>query len=141
MITSINGKPVSSPGETRNTIGMLRIGEKVDIGLIRDGKPRRVTAVIGERDGADGGDAASVHAAFEGATFGNADANGGVIVRSVAEGSPAAENGLLANDVILAVGRVRVTNLEQLRATMKNVALGAIRSSNVSNSRRCRLPS
>ena len=32
-------------------IGLLRIGEKVEIGLIREGKPRRVTAVIGERDG------------------------------------------------------------------------------------------
>ena len=51
VITSINGRNVTNASELRNTIGLLRIGEKVEIGLIREGKPRRVTAVIGERDG------------------------------------------------------------------------------------------
>ena len=41
-------------------------------------------------------------------------------IQTVAEGSPAAENGLRPNDVILAVGRVRITNLEQLRAAVKD---------------------
>ncbi len=121
VITTINGKAVSNPGEARNTIGMLRVGEKVDIGLIRDGKPRKVTAVIGGREDANGAGAGDLHKAFEGATFGNADNNGGVTVRNVAEGSPAAESGLRANDVILAIGRTRVANVEQLRAVMKNV--------------------
>jgi S1-C subfamily serine protease len=42
-----------TPAELRNSIGLLRIGDKVDIGLIRESKPRRVTAVIGERTGGD----------------------------------------------------------------------------------------
>jgi S1-C subfamily serine protease len=126
VITSVNGRAVTNPSDTRNTIGMLRIGEKVNIGLMRDGKPLRITAVIGERDGTGATGAAEVHEAFEGATLGNADANGGVVVRTVAEGSPAAENGLRANDVILAVGRVRVTNLEQLRAALKDLSSFAI---------------
>jgi serine protease DegQ len=121
VITSVNGKSVSNPSETRNMIGMLRIGEKAQIGLIRDGKPRTVTAVIAERDSVDGASASAIHEAFAGATFGNADNNGGVIVRSVEEGSPAAQNNLRPNDVILAIGRVRVTNIEQLRAALKNV--------------------
>ena len=126
VITSINGKPVTSSSDTRNTIGMMRIGEKIDIGLIRDGKPRKVTAVIGERDSVTASGAGEMHEAFEGATFGNAESNGGVVIRSVAEGSPAQENGLRANDVILAVGRVRVTNIEQLRNALKNVQSFAI---------------
>jgi S1-C subfamily serine protease len=41
-----------------------------------------------------------------------------VLIRSVAEGSPAAQRGLRANDVILAVGRTRVANLADFqRAT------------------------
>jgi serine protease Do/serine protease DegQ len=119
VITAVNGKTVNNSSETRNTIGLLRIGEKVDISLLRDGQPRRVTAVIGERDGTGAAGAAEVHPAFEGATLGNAPANGGVTVQTVAEGSPAAESGLRPNDVILAIGRVRVTNLEQLRAALK----------------------
>jgi Do/DeqQ family serine protease len=126
VVTTVNGHAVTNASELRNTIGLLRIGEKVELGLIREGKPRRVTAVIGERNGADAQSAKSIHPALEGATLGNADANGGVTIQAVAEGSPAAENGLRANDVILAVGRVRITNIEQLRATIKNANAFAI---------------
>jgi Do/DeqQ family serine protease len=119
VITSINGRAVGNSSETRNTIGMLRIGDKVDIGLLREGQARRVTAVIGDRGATTAGGAAEVHRVFEGATLGNAPNNGGVTIQSVAEGSPAAENQLRPNDVILAVGRIRITNLEQLRTTLK----------------------
>ena len=39
------------------------------------------------------------------------DSPNGVLIRAVAEGSPAAQRGLRANDVILAVGRVRVATV------------------------------
>ncbi|HMN44623.1 MAG TPA: DegQ family serine endoprotease [Povalibacter sp.] len=120
IITSINGRTVSNSSETRNLIGLLRIGEKVDIGLLRDNQPRRVTAVIAERDDASGDRAAEVHAAFEGAALSNAGSNGGVQIQSVAEGSPAAANGLRPNDVIVGIGRNRIANLEQLRAAVKD---------------------
>ncbi len=120
IITSINGRNVSNSSETRNLIGLLRIGEKVDIGLLRDGQPRRVTATIAERDDASGDAAAAVHAAFEGASLSNAGSNGGVQIGAVAEGSPAAANGLRPNDVIIGIGRSRIANLEQLRTAVKD---------------------
>ena len=83
VITSINGRTVANASELRNSIGVLRIGEKVEIGLLREGKPRRVTAVIGERSGPDADAAAQIHPAFEGAAFTNADAGGGVLVQTV----------------------------------------------------------
>lgn len=126
VITSINGHTVSNSSDTRNTIGLLRIGEKVEIGLLRDGQPRRVTAVIGERDGATAEGAAELHPALEGAALGNAPSGGGVQIQSVAEGSPAAQGGLRPNDIIVAVGRVRITNLEQLRAAVKDASAFAI---------------
>jgi serine protease Do/serine protease DegQ len=46
VITSVNGQPVKSNSELRNAIGLLRVGESIDIGLVRDGMPLRVTAVI-----------------------------------------------------------------------------------------------
>jgi len=49
IITSINGNPMKSAGELRNAIGMLRVGDKVDIGLLRDGKVLKVTALVAER--------------------------------------------------------------------------------------------
>ncbi len=46
VITSVNGQPVKSYSELRNAIGLQRVGDRIDIGLVRDGKPLRVTAVI-----------------------------------------------------------------------------------------------
>src|SRR5579872_6688971 len=46
VITSVNNQPVKSNGELRNAIGLMRVGDKIEIGLVRDGKPLRVTAVI-----------------------------------------------------------------------------------------------
>lgn len=126
VITSINGKTVSNSVELRNTIGLLRIGEKVELAMIRDGKPQRVTAVIGERNTATGDSATQIHPALEGASLTNAENGGGVLIQAVAEGSPAAQSGLRANDVILGVGRVRVANLDQLRAAIKGSGAFAI---------------
>jgi len=126
VITTINGRAVSNSSDTRNSIGLLRIGEKVDIGLIRDGQTKRVTATIAERDSTSPEGAAELHPAFEGAALTNAANNGGVLVQNVADGSPAAQAGLRANDIILAVGRVRVANMDQLRAAVKNTKAFAV---------------
>src|ERR1700688_4270513 len=48
VITSVNGLPVKSNSELRNSIGLMRVGGRIDIGLLRDGKPLRVTAVIAD---------------------------------------------------------------------------------------------
>src|SRR6201988_3501068 len=48
VITSVNGQPVKSNSELRNSIGLMRVGDKVDIGLLRDGKPLKVSAVIAD---------------------------------------------------------------------------------------------
>jgi len=42
-----------------------------------------------------------------------------VQIRSVAEGSPAAQRGLRTNDVILAVGRTRVANVAEFQQATK----------------------
>jgi Do/DeqQ family serine protease len=47
VITTVNGQPVKSNSELRNAIGLLRVGDKVEVGMVRDGKPLQVTAVIG----------------------------------------------------------------------------------------------
>ena len=119
IIVSINGVNTKGAGELRATIGMLRVGDKVDIGLLRDGKPLKVTAVISERADADAGDGAAVNRALEGADLADAGNDVGVVVRTVQDGSPAAQAGLRGNDIIVAVGRTRVANLKQFREAMK----------------------
>src|SRR5204863_60026 len=93
VITSVNGQTVKSNSELRNTIGLLRVGDKIDIGLVRDGKPLRVTAVIADTAADLSGGPASIHKGFEGATLADASDAGGALVRGVEPGSAAAQAG------------------------------------------------
>jgi serine protease Do/serine protease DegQ len=131
IITSVNGRQVKGAPELRNAIGMLRIGDKVEIGLIREGNPRRVTAVIGERSQATTA-ATDVHPGLQGAELADADNQAGVVIQSVVPGSPAAQSGLRANDLISGINRTRVTNVAQLRdaAAGQTVLLLTIRRGN-----------
>jgi len=127
VVTAVNGKPVKDAAGLRNAIGLLSVGDRVDVALLRDGKPRRVTAVIGERDtdaesaAEDQGDATGAHSGLQGADLVDAQ-GGGVLIRSVADGSPAAQRGLRAGDVIVAVGRTRVANVAEFRRLTQGAA-------------------
>src|SRR5580700_10645667 len=90
VITSVNGLPVKSNSELRNSIGLMRVGDKVEIGLLRDGKPLKVTAVIADTNATtQATPAESIHKAFEGATLADAPDGGGALVKSVEPGSAA----------------------------------------------------
>jgi len=119
VITSVRGQPIRSNTELRNTIGMLKVGESIEIGLLREGKPQSVTAVL--KEPAQVSDAESIHPALAGAELVEVseDSAGGIRIRSVAPGSPAAQAGLLADDRIIAVNRVRVATLAELREAAK----------------------
>ena len=120
IITSINGTLMKDASELRNTIGMLRIGDKVEIGLLRDGKPHKVTALISERSDLETASAVEINKGLEGAELRDATDSGGVLVRAVQDGSAAAQNGLRANDVIVAVGRTPVANTKSFKEAAKN---------------------
>ena len=120
VVVAVNGQAVKTRDELRNRIGLMRVGESVDLTVLRDGKTRHFTALVQARAGGDeggGGDAA--HRALEGAELGDAP-GGGVLVRSIEPGSPASQTQLRANDVITSVNRQRVQNLKELRAAAKD---------------------
>jgi serine protease Do/serine protease DegQ len=119
VITSVRGQPVKGAAELRNTIGMLKVGESIDVGLLRDTKPRHVTAVL--REPAQLADAETIHPALKGADIVEAPegSGGGVMVRGIQAGSPAEQAGLQAGDRIVAVNRSRISSLAQLRQVTK----------------------
>jgi serine protease Do/serine protease DegQ len=121
VITSINKASIKSPSELRNAIGLLRVGDKVEVGLLRDGKPRQVTAVISDTSTttAAAEKPGDIHKSLEGANLTDAPDGGGVLVRGVEAGSPASQTNLRNNDVIVGVNRSRVTNLQQFRDRSK----------------------
>ena len=111
----------------RNTVGLLPIGEKVELGVLRDGKKRNIKAAIGEPQ-AEKKDAEAMHKRLEGAVLGELEENhplfgkvDGVIVVDINQGTPASISGLRKNDVITSVNRIRVKNLQDIeKAIGKN---------------------
>jgi Do/DeqQ family serine protease len=50
VIIRLNGKNVSTAVDVKNMVGNLRVGDKVYITLLRAGKPRNITIIIGAPD-------------------------------------------------------------------------------------------
>jgi Do/DeqQ family serine protease len=123
IITSINGVTKKNPGELRYAIGLLHVGDKVDLGLIRDGKPRTITAVIAERTEVEATNAVDINRGLEGADLGDSPDGNGVLVKAVQDGSPAAQSGLRTNDLIVGVGRTPVTNTKSFREAAKGASV------------------
>jgi len=128
VITSINGQSIKSNSELRNAIGLSRVGDKLDVALIRDRKPLHVTAVITElpvspiagtplgRSSA-APDSNPVHPGLDGATLADA-ADGGVEVRAVEPRSVAAGS-FRKGDRIEGANRQTIANLKELREVAK----------------------
>src|ERR1700723_1417518 len=125
IITSLNGVTMKSSGELRNAIGMLHVGDKVELGLLRDGKPRKVTALIAERGEVES--AAEIHRGLDGAELADAPDGGGVLVNKVQEASAASQSGLRANDVIVGVWRTPITNMKSFREAVKGASVLLLR--------------
>jgi serine protease Do/serine protease DegQ len=123
IITSLNGVTMKSSGELRNAIGMLHVGDKVEVGLIRDGKPRKVTALIADRADAESASAADINRGLDGAELADAPEGSGVLVNKVQEASAASQSGLRPNDVIVGVGRTPVSNLKSFREAVKGATV------------------
>ena len=116
IIVQVNDEKINSGGELRNAIGLKGSGEDVDIQFVRGNEKQRVTATLGERTAARSS-GSEIHAGLAGAQFATSSANatGGIDVSEVVDDSPAAQRGLRTGDVIMAVNRQQVQNLQQLR--------------------------
>jgi S1-C subfamily serine protease len=116
IIIRVNDKKIDNSRELANAIGLKGSGEIVDIEFVRDGKTRKVRATLGRRTitQSSGSD---IHPGLQGARFAtsSATATGGVDVTEVEPGSAAAQRGLRSGDVIIAVNRQPVQNLQQLQ--------------------------
>lgn len=124
VIVQVNDKIIKNASDLRNAVGLLQIGEKVQLRLIRDAKETTIEAIIGAPDGAQNTEQ-QVSSRLEGAVLGNIDKDDskyrgqtGVVVREVRQGSPAWGAGLRKDDIIVSVNRQRVDSLVELQAAI-----------------------
>ena len=129
IIVAIDDKKVTGAGDLRTNIGLKRTGEKVRVTVIRDNKARTLSATLGEPTIEPQLVAGEVHPGLAGAEFANYDGKSqpyrgkGVLVTSVAPGSPAEFRGLQPNDVITLVNQQPVATVSELQKLAKDQAL------------------
>lgn len=117
VVVEINGEDVRSSRDLRNAVGLMRIGETVDLVVRRDGERVEISATIAGSDdeqvaSSQGGDSgqAQQDALFHGAQLQDAGGNG-VQVAAVRQNSRAWASGLRPGDRIVAVNRNPVADL------------------------------
>lgn len=119
VITKINGKSVKTFNELRGKIGSLGAGKKVKLTIVRNGSEQEFNIKLKQSQKSNVA-AATIHRMFEGAKLENNNNNSGVVIRDVAENSPAQLVGLQSGDLITAINRKRINNIAELRNFLKD---------------------
>ncbi|MRS90780.1 serine endoprotease DegP [Enterobacteriaceae bacterium RIT714] len=114
VITTLNGKPISSFAALRAEVGSMPVGSKVALGLLRDGKPVSVNLEL-QQSSQNQVDSSSIFSGIEGAEMSNKGADKGVVVSNVKANTPAARIGLKKGDVIIGANQQPVKNIAELR--------------------------
>jgi Do/DeqQ family serine protease len=118
IVTAIDGKPVSTAAQLRNKIGMRRIGDKVNVTLLRGGKEKTLKVKIGKASITS--NSKIPFKKLEGANLQDTPNAEGVLVAGIQQGSPAAYSGLRPGDIIMEANRQAVSNLADLRKAISN---------------------
>ena len=123
VVVAINGAPINSASAMRNAVGMLRVGEKMKMEVIRDNRRKTLTAVIKNKveEVVEG---KKVHERLAGATIEQSNEGDDVylVVTEVEQGSAAWNSSLRKGDIILSVNRKAVKTLEGFKKVVGNKA-------------------
>jgi serine protease Do/serine protease DegQ len=131
VVTALNGRPVRGAAELRARLGVMPVGETIDLQVRRGKETQSIKARIGEleRGQVAGGQAIPDLA---GAIFVNVQRGRtrAVLVNAVEAGSPAFQHGLRAGDVVFGVNQRRIATVQELAQLMRaseRVALNVLR--------------
>jgi serine protease DegQ len=124
VLTTLDGKPLRSVEDLRNTEGLLPLGSSVRLGVVRDGQSSIVTATLSAEklSSVEGG---QLDARLAGVTFSDLTDSQreqgmfGAAVASVQPGSRAARAGLTTDDIVVGIGNQRIPSVSVLRGLAK----------------------
>jgi Do/DeqQ family serine protease len=124
VITAVNGRPVRRSIDLRNKIGMMPIGETVNLTILRNGKTLSTKIKIATPLEVQGTEAETVPQ-LAGATVANfkTGARGkleGVIVTQVDANSPAWLHGIRPGDIVLGVNRKKVRSVQEFLSVLQS---------------------
>ncbi|WP_295392863.1 DegQ family serine endoprotease [uncultured Thiodictyon sp.] len=119
VILRLDGRPVTNGADVRNRFGLLRVGTRVELAILRDSKPMTLKGEIGDpyRDFVRGD---KFSANLAGALLGDQQGRAGAImVGPVTEDSPAWQSGLREGDLIIEVNGLRIGGVRDLTQVLR----------------------
>jgi serine protease Do/serine protease DegQ len=138
VVTGFNGRPVRGAAELRARLGVVPVGDTVELQVQRGDEKRTLKAQIGAIETrASGGEAVQE---LSGAVFQEVSQAGlpgrsrAVLVTAVKPESPAYRHGLRAGDLIVGVNARRVSSVKELAAALKtrgSVQVNVLRGDNM----------
>jgi len=109
IIISVNDKPVKTVESVSNRLGLLRLGEKITLRLLRRNKEFIIETTVEEYD--------QFGPLLAGSSLDDAVTRNGrsyIVISAVKPGSPLDRAGLQAGDIILSANRVTVNTTDEL---------------------------
>ena len=111
LITALDGRPVHDISAIKNRIGLVRLGQRLRINVVRDNKLIEIIATVEEL--------MFLNPLLEGAEFSDQETAAGrryIAIESVEPASVVALKGLRRGDIILSVNQQLVETVDQLEA-------------------------
>jgi Do/DeqQ family serine protease len=125
VVIGVNGRAVRNAADLRNKVGMMPIGETIELRLIRSAKPLTMKIKIAKPLDIAGTEAETVPQ-LAGATVANFNAGSssrekieGVLVTKVDANSPAWLHGIRPGDIIVGVNRRKVRSVQEFLAVLQ----------------------
>lgn len=134
VIVAVDGRAIDSPADLRARIGLMPVGERIEMTAIRDGRPITLAARVEDLPVR----LAEVHPKrVPGLTLRDLETEeqqalgGGVLVAGVGRGSLAQRSGLRVGDIIVAINRVAVDSVATADQILKQrssvIAINVVR--------------
>lgn len=128
IVIEINDKAVRNADMLRNSMGLLRIGQSVQMKVLRDKKVLSLKATVVEQDNSTESIAGKkLHAHLSGTELQNIQPDSklygrieGVIISAVEAGSPAAQTGLRRGDIITSANRKNIKSIKELQKAINS---------------------
>ena len=121
VVRAVNKKLIHKADDLHNTIGLLRVGTKVNLTILRNSKQLMISATISKSTQIKI-DASEIHKRLSGAEFSNLNEEhpaygklDGIVISAVKPRSPAAAAGLRKGDVITKINKQTITSPAQAK--------------------------
>lgn len=132
VIVSVNGEEIGRSSDVRNKIGLIRVGDAIQLEVVRNGKLKQLTARIAEKKVTTkaGKKFSSKLAGAEISLTEIEKANGSakpvLVISKLKPGSAAAYAGLRTGDIILSVNKQPVSDFDGLERALKTETRGLL---------------